>query len=137
MTIDELEKKIIEIKKRGLNIIVENELIATLRGDYYEKLIDRRMNSITELFRKNVRYLGVIHQQAIYSEVVKEHMGLNPEVNINKIIYGNYNVSNLKAAIIVAEFYGLPVEYLLFTDLEANAKTLKEQYPALYRQSRN
>ncbi len=31
MTSDELDKKIIEIKKRGLNNFVENELIADLR----------------------------------------------------------------------------------------------------------
>lgn len=137
MTFDELEKKIIEIRKRGLNIVVQTELIATIRGEYYNKLIAKKHKATSDLFKKNINYLASLHKQKVTSNLIQESMGLQPDINLNKIVYGNLMINNIKTAITVAEFYGLPVDLLLFNDLEANAKTLKEVYPALFRQGRN
>jgi len=137
MTFDELENKIIEIRKRGLNIVVQTELIATIRGEYYNKLIAKKHKAISDLFKKNINYLASLHKQKVTSNLIQESMGLQPDINLNKIVYGNLMINNIKTAITVAEFYGLPVDLLLFNDLEANAKTLKEVYPALFRQGRN
>lgn len=137
MSIDELERRIVEVKKRGLNIIVETELIATLRGDYYEKLISKKQRAITDLFKQNIFYLSSLHNQLATSNALLENMGVTVDKNFNKIIYSDYLLYSIRTAIVVSEFYGLPVEYLLFTDLKANAETLKTFYPALFRQGRD
>ena len=137
MTLDELDKKIIEVKRRGLNILVETELIADLRSQYYEKLVERKLENISAQLRRNVVFLGNAHKQTISSAKIKEFMGINLEFNIHKIVYGDAKISSLKLAIYIAEFYGVPVEILLFQDLEANAETFKQLYPSLFRQSRD
>ena len=128
MTSDELDKKIIEIKKRGLNNFVENELIADLRKEYYEKTIEKKIHRLSDRFRANVLYLNRLHKENCSSNKINE---------FNKIIYEENRLYSLRQAIIVAEFFGLPVELLLFNDLEANGNTLKAEYPALFRQSRD
>jgi hypothetical protein len=137
VTLDELEHRIIELKKRGLNILVENELIAELRSQYYDTFIEKKLDSITNQVRNNVRFLGSLHKEFISSNKIKEFMGIQVDGNLGKILYGEYTLHSLKTAIIIAEFYGVPVEILLFQDLEANAETFKQLYPALFRQSRN
>lgn len=137
MTSDELDKKIIEIKKRGLNNFVENELIADLRKEYYEKAIEKKIHRLSDRFRANVLYLNRLHKETCSSNKIKEFMGLEMPNEFNKIIYDEHRLYSLRQAIIVAEFFGLPVELLLFNDLEANGDTLKAEYPTLFRQSRS
>jgi hypothetical protein len=137
MTGDELDKKIIEIKKRGLNNFVENELIADLRKEYYEKTIEKKIHFLSDRFRANVLYLNRLHKENCSSNKIKEFMGLEMPNDFNKIIYDENRLYSLRQAIIVAEFFGLPVELLLFNDLQANGDTLKTEYPALFRQSRS
>jgi hypothetical protein len=137
MTSDELDKKIIEIKKRGLNNFVENELIADLRKEYYEKAIEKKIHRLSDRFRANVLYLNRLHKENCSSNKIKEFMGLEMPIDFNKIIYDENKLYSLRQAIIVAEFFGLPVELLLFNDLQANGDTLKAEYPALFRQSRS
>jgi len=137
VTLDELERRIIELKKRGLNILVENELIADLRSQYYDIFIDKKLGSITNQLRNNIRFLGGLHNEFVSSSKIKEFMGIQVDGNLNKILYGEYTLNSLRTAIIVAEFYGVTVDILLFHDLEANAETFKQLYPALFRQGRN
>lgn len=137
MTSDELDRKIIDIKKRGLNNFVENELIAGLRKEYYEKTIEKKIHHISDRFRANVLYLNRLHNQNCTANKIKEFMGVDMPNDFNKIIYEDNNIYSLRQAIITSEFFGLPVELLLFTDLEANGNTLKTEYPSLFRQSRS
>ena len=64
-------------------------------------------------------------------------MGLDIDLYFNKIIYDSKTLYSLKQAVMVSEFFGLPVELLLFTDLEINSEYIKQEYPALFKQSRN
>jgi hypothetical protein len=137
MTSDELDKKIIEIKKRGLNNFVENELIADLRKEYYDKSTEQKIIRLTTTFRSNIAYLNRLHKEGCSAQKIKEFMGVEIPYDFNKIIYENQNLYSLRHAIIVSEFFGLPVELILFTDLEANGNTLKKEYPTLFRQSRS
>ena len=137
MNLDQLDKKIIEVKRRGLNILVENELIADLRNQYYTLLIERKINRISDQVRRNVNFLQRAHGETISSNKIKEFMGMETEYSFNKIIYENNSLTSLKTATLIAEFYGIPVEILLFQDLEANVETFRQLYPALFRQNRD
>lgn len=137
MSLDELESKIVEVKKRGLNLLIENELIADLRGEYYSGLLKRKMNRITEQVRRNVLFMTKIHGQTISPSKIKEFMGMDVETNIHRVIYGDSVLASLRTAILIAEFYGVPVEILLFQDIEPNVETFRKLYPALFRQNRD
>jgi hypothetical protein len=58
-------------------------------------------------------------------------------ISDNDYIFGKKRVGSLRTFFLVGEFYGLPVELLLFNDLETHGDILKKTYPALFKQSRN
>ncbi len=64
-------------------------------------------------------------------------MGMDVDTNIHRVIYGDSALTSLKTAILIAEFYGVPVEILLFQDIEPNVETFRQLYPALFRQNRD
>lgn len=137
MTSDELDRKIIEIKKRGLNNFVENDILKSLRKEFHEQNIEKILGHITDRFRKNIFFLNKLHGENFSAGKVKEFMGLDIDLYFNKIVYETKTLYSLKQAVMVSEFFGLPVELLLFTDLEINSDYIKKEYPALFKQSRN
>jgi hypothetical protein len=136
MTFDELESKTIGIKKRGLNILVENELIARVRKEYYDAQIEKQIQHLSNRFRQNVRFLNRIHGEACSAQKIKEFMGVEIDNSINKTLYEEKGIYSLKQAYIVAEFFGLPAELLLFNDLEVNYEHLSKEYSNLFKQNR-
>lgn len=137
MSLDELDKKIIEIKKKGLNILLENEFIADVRNQYYTQFIDKKLNHISHQVRRNIFFMNKIHKNNISASKIKEFMGIDIENNFNRIAYEETKLTSLKTAIIISEFYGLPVELFLFQDLETNEETFRQLYPSLFRQGRD
>ena len=137
MTYDELDKKIIDIKKKGLNIILEASMIAEIRESFYNVRIDEKMQEISNTFVKNVRYLETLHGQFPTYGKIREFMGVIAHPDHNDYIFGKKRVGSLRTFFLVGEFYGLPVELLLFNDLETHGDILKKTYPALFKQSRN
>lgn len=137
MTTDELEQKIIGIKKRGMNILVENELIAKVRKEYYDIQIDKKVQHISDRFRANVLFLNKIHKENCSAQKIKHFMGVDIDISINKVLYEQKSLYSLKHAYIISEFFGLPVELLLFQDLSANYETLSREYSNLFKRNRN
>jgi len=133
MTIDELDKKIISIKKRGMNILLENELIAQVRGEYYSEVIFNKQKSISNRFRENIIFLSQQYKEFISVNKLKEFMGIDVENSLTKFLYNDQNINSLKIAIAISEFYGIPVELLLFQDLKTNVETLKKFYPSFLK----
>ena len=137
MTAEELEAKIIAIKKRGLNILVEQDLIRDLRSTYFGIKINNRVQAITETFRRNVEFLSRLHKDQVTVNKVNRYMGVRLRPEEDAIIMENKSLYSLYVAIVVAEYYGLPVELLLFKDLSANETLFREQYPTLLKQNRD
>ena len=136
MTLDEYEQKIISIRKRGLNILLENELIAIIRKEYYEELMFQNLQYISETLRKNVSMLNQMHGENCSANKIKEFMGLETETHLNKILYENRNINSLRSAMMISEFFGLPVEMLLFQDLTINPEHVKKEYGHLFKQNK-
>jgi len=137
MNYDQLEDKIRSIKKRGLNIMVENELIADARKTYHEERMRKKLETMADLIRRNNNFLGKLHGEYCSAQKIKSFMGLETSSNLNKALYENGIFYNLHSIYAVAEFYGIPMELLMYTDLEANEDIIKREYPAIIRQGRN
>ena len=137
MNYDQLEDKIRSIKKRGLNIMVENELIADARKTYHEQRMRKKLETMADLIRRNNNFLGKLHGEYCSAQKIKSFMGLETSNNLNKALYEDGIFYNLHSIYAVAEFYGIPMELLMYTDLEANEDIIKREYPAIIRQGRN
>ena len=137
MTADELEKKVISIKKRGLNIMVEQEMISQIRAEYYTDRFRTKSEELTNRFVRNLGLLSKIHRDMITANKVRLQMGLNITHEDEKVYRGEYRLNNIRLAMIAAEYYGVPLEILLFKDITTDEQLFRQQYPTLIRQNRD
>lgn len=117
--------------------MVENELITDVRKRYHNEKLNEAITAMTERVRRNNKFLGRLHGEYCSWQKIKSFMGIEYDPDLNKVLYEDNNLYSLRMAYGIAEFYGIPMELLLFTDLEANEDIIKREYPALIKQSRN
>lgn len=132
MTYDELDKKIIEIKKKGLPYMVEQSKIAEVRGQYYDQESENQLREISVRFCKNIEALAKMHRSWPSVNHVEEFTGIKVPQGYNKFITHKPLLTNLRYVMVVSIYYNIPAEVLLFTDIEAHEKTIKEQYPFIF-----
>jgi len=137
MTFDELDREIIAIKKQGLTPYVERHKIGQVRQKYYLYKITAEKERCTQLFLKNVRFLNKIHKSWCNKHNVEENMGISTDDFFQMLLEEKMNIFNFEHILICAAFFGIPSELILFTDLEANEQTIRNEYPSLFKQSRD
>lgn len=134
MTLDDLDKKLIEIRKRGLSKLLEYELIAKARGEYYQEKINAMENTISERFFKNVDFLARLHKSFPSATNIKDNMGYQVDHYYANCV-NNSNLYSVKHAVIISQYYGIPVELLLFSDIELYGERIRKEYPSFFKQS--
>jgi hypothetical protein len=137
MTHDELEQEIVNIRKRGLSPFVEHTLISEKRRVYYSLKMERDMENYDALIRKNVNFLERIYKVYAGSHNIKDSIGIEPHPIYAEIHSGRKKYMRLESVLYIAYFYGIPYELLYTVDLEANERTLKNQYPLIFKQSQH
>ena len=135
MTYDQLDSKIIDIKKKGLSSILEISQIASIRSDFYREQMQQDLDFISTRFHSNVEVLSRIHKVKPTVNNFKEFMGLTIDSAFTNFIFKNGTMTYLPFALYVSYFYGIPVEMLLFSDLELHEQTIKQKYPFVFQQN--
>ena len=135
MTYDELDNKIIAVKKKGLSTILEISQIAELRSDFYKERMQSDLDFISDRFHANVEVLSRIHKVKPTVNNFKEFMGLTVDSAYTNFLFKNGTMTYLPFALYVSYFYGVPVEMLLFSDLELHEQTIKQKYPFVFQQN--
>jgi hypothetical protein len=134
MTADELEQIIVDIRKRGLPKLLEFELIGKARGEYYEERINILNSQISERFFNNVDFLSRMHRSFPSATNIKEYMGYQVDNYYSNMMSAN-KLFSIKQAIVVSKYYGIPIELLLFQDLELYGERIRKDYPTFFKQS--
>jgi hypothetical protein len=134
MTADELEQVIVDIRKRGLPKLLEFELIGKARGEYYEERINILNSQISERFFNNVDFLSRMHRSFPSATNIKEYMGYQVDNYYSNMMSAN-KLFSIKQAIVVSKYYGIPIELLLFQDLELYGERIRKDYPTFFKQS--
>jgi hypothetical protein len=137
MTYDELDKKIIEIKKKGYPYILQQSKISEVRGRYYTDELDKEVDRMTERVHENIMFLSKMHKSWPNANNVKEFVGIRVTTGYDKFINQRMKIVNFEYLIVVSIYYNIPVEILLFTDIQANEKSIKEQYPFVFGKNFN
>lgn len=135
MTLDELDKQIIAIKKQGLTPYVERNQIARVRQKYYFEKIAADKERYTTLFLSNVAFLNKIHKSACTRYTVEDNMGIKTDDFFQALLEGRGQLFNFEHILLVAAFFGVPPDLILFVDLQANEQTIRNEYPSLFKQS--
>lgn len=137
MTVDELEKKIFEIKKRGLSKLVEIELIGKVKGKFFKERITKKEEELSAQFHKNVEFLSAKLKSFPSASNIREFMGIVPDQYYDSFIKNKSNIFSLSQVLLASQYYGLPPELLLFHDLSLHVEHLRKEYPALFKQGFN
>jgi len=134
MTLDDLDKKIIQIRKKGLHKVVELEQIRKVRGEYFEKKSEKSLNVISERFFKNIMFLSSKFKSFPSSNNIREFMGISPSLTFDAFVRNKSNFFSIKDAILVSEYYGVPVNLLLFDDIEIYGEQIWKEYHSFFKQ---
>jgi len=134
MTADELEQEIVNIRKRGLPKLLEFELIGKARGEFYNEKINTLHEEINDRFFKNLDFLSRLHKSFPSASNIKEFMGYQVDQYYTNALNNN-KLSTIRQPIIVSKYYGIPVELLLFSDLELYGERIRKEYPSFFKQS--
>lgn len=137
MTFDDLDREVNSVKKKGLSPFVQENLIKQVRKQFYEEKIAKDLKAIVSLIHKNTLFLERQIKASASSHNIKDYLGVSLAYNYQDWYLGKETSFRLEFALIIANYFAVPVELLMFTDLEANERTIKEQYPLIFKQSRN
>lgn len=135
MNYDELDQQIRDVKKRGLSTILEISLIAEIRSDFYKNRMQSDLDFITERFHRNSEFLSRLHKVKPTQNNFKEFMGLTIDSAYTTFLFKHGTMTYLPFALYISYFYGIPVEMLLFSDLELHEQTIKQKYPFVFKQN--
>lgn len=135
MTYDELDEKIRAIKKKGLSTILEISQIAEIRSEFYKNRMQNDLDFISNRLHANVEVLSRIHKVKPTVNNFKEFMGLTIDSAYTNFLFKNGTMTYLPYALYISYFYGIPVEMLLFSDLELHEQTIKQKYPFVFKQN--
>lgn len=135
MTYDELDEKIRAIKKKGLSTILEISQIAEIRSEFYKNRMQNDLDFISNRLHANVEVLSRIHKVKPTVNNFKEFMGLTIDSAYTNFLFKNGTMTYLPYALYISYFYGIPLEMLLFSDLELHEQTIKQKYPFVFKQN--
>ena len=135
MSYDDLDKKIISIKKRGLSKMLELNLISQARGEYYGEKIDTMEKEISTRFFQNLEFLSRMHRSFPSSTSVKDFMGVAVDQYYASVMRSEERIFSIRHVLIVSQYYGIPIQLLLFNDLEIYGERIRTEYPTFFKQS--
>jgi len=132
MTLDDLEKEIIAIKKKGLPHILEQSEVSKVRGAFYNDYIEEELRRVSLILHRNIELLVKLHKTWPSVNNIEEYVGMKIPQGYSKFISDRGVLYNIRFAIMISIYYGVPLEILLFTDLTANEELTKKKYPVIF-----
>ena len=136
MTLDELEQKIIEVKKKGLAKIIELKQIKDIRSVYYKERIQRAEDTISNRFYKNLLYLANRFKSFPSNSNIEEFMGMSFSPFYDNFIKNQAGMLPIKDMILISEYYGVPLNLLIFEDIEIYGEQIWKEYNTIFKQSK-
>lgn len=137
MTFDDLDREVNLIRKKGLSPFVQDNLIKQVRQKFYDEKIANDLKTTFAQVHRNMKFLERQLKVSATSSNIKDFLGVALPFNYQDWYLGRETVLRLEIAAIVANYFAVPLDLIMFTDLEANERTIKEQYPLIFKQSRN
>lgn len=136
MTLDELDKKIINIKAKGLAKVVELQQIKEVRSQYYKERISNVENTLSTRLFKNINYLATKFKSFPSSNNIEEFMGVTLSPYYDVFIKNQGGVLPFKDIIAVSEYYGVPLNLLIFEDIEIYGEQIWKEYNTIFKQGK-
>jgi hypothetical protein len=136
MTLDELDKKIINIKSKGLAKIVELQQIREVRSEYYKERISSVENILSARLFKNINYLATKFKSFPSNNNIQEFMGITLSPYFDVFIKNQGGILPFKDMVVISEYYGVPLNLLIFEDIEIYGEQIWKEYNTIFKQGK-
>lgn len=136
MTFDELDKKIISIRKKGLPKVVELQQIKEVRSEYYKERITYVESSISKRVFKNINYLATKFKSFPANNNIQEFLGVSLSPYFDTFIKTQMGSLPMKDIIVISEYYGVPANLIIFEDLEIYGEQIWKEHHTFFKQGK-
>jgi hypothetical protein len=136
MTADDLDKRIISIKNKGLPKVVELQQLNELRSEYYSERIGNLENALSKRLFKNINYLATYFKSFPSNSNIQEFMGITLSPYFDIFIKTQGGIPPFKDIIAISEYYGVPVNLLIFDDIEIYGEQIWKKHNTIFKQSK-
>lgn len=136
MTFDELDKKIINIKSKGLPKVVELQQVKEVRSEYYRERINNIENSLSARLFKNINYLATKFKSFPSNSNIQEFMGVTLSPYFDIFIKNQGGLLPFKDMVAISEYYGVPLNLLIFEDIEIYGEQIWKEYNTIFKQGK-
>lgn len=137
MTIDELENKIIEIKKKGLPKIVELNQLREVRSEFYKKKVKKAEEILSSRVLRNISFLSKTFKSYPTSSNIKEFMGVDVSIYYDSFMKNEKGILPFRDMYVIALYYGVPINLFMFEDLEVHGEQIWKEYNTVFKQSKH
>lgn len=118
MKAEDFHLKVQEIKSLGMRQLSEDMAIQKLKGEFFDHQVLVASQAIRDRLQRNLDYLSLVFKKRPSHKALKENMGCKlPEDLKDWIQNFEGKISTLRAIVILAMFYGVPEEDLMFIDM--------------------
>lgn len=136
MTLDELDKKLINIKSKGLPKVVELQQIKEVRSEYYRERISNIENSLSARIFKNINYLATKFKSFPSNSNIQEFMGVTLSPYFDVFMKNQGGLLPFKDMVAISEYYGVPLNLLIFEDIEIYGEQIWKEYNTIFKQGK-
>lgn len=136
MTLDELDKKLINIKSKGLPKVVELQQIKEVRSEYYRQRISNIENSLSARIFKNINYLATKFKSFPSNSNIQEFMGVTLSPYFDVFMKNQGGLLPFKDMVAISEYYGVPLNLLIFEDIEIYGEQIWKEYNTIFKQGK-
>jgi len=116
---DQLVEDVLRIRRTTPSPIVAKAEVSRRKRVYFHENITRKQEELTENVRRNLEFLKLRLGRMMTVNNIIEHMGITVDPSVYGFLNDKEKLYSLKVVIIASEFYGVPVEDILFRDLSA------------------
>jgi len=136
MNLDDLDKKIISIKNKGLHKVVELQQLKEVRSEYYSKRLTTLEGTLSKRLFKNINYLATLFKSFPSNSNLQEFMGITLSPYFDIFIKTQGGIPPFKDIIAISEYYGVPVNLLIFDDIEIYGEQIWKEHNTIFKQSK-
>lgn len=120
--------------------LVKKQKIRKITGDYFRYRLSKGWEEMHKNIVKNMETLALYTGRQCTPTNVSRYMGIAGPPDFFSYWTEDHYLNSFRSAVLISEFYAVPVEMLMFQDIKAlygSREIFEEKYASLIRQTRH
>ncbi len=132
----DFEKALLEIKFSGEREIIKVKKTRELTQRFWTKNVRGQCDHISDRLVRNMQTLYEYTGRKCTPKNISDYMCMGTPEDLMKFFEEGFRIASIRSAVLMAEFYRLPVEMIMFQDIKAiyEKEEFRKQYAFIIRQ---